>query len=451
MRLPRRWLVLLRALMRMEAEARGRLLREMAPPAVRALAEEWRLKAHPGQIEPEGDWRVWLLRAGRGFGKTRAGAEWVMERVRACPGARIALVGGNLGEVERVMVKGPSGLIAVAGTGEKPRWSAGARTLRFPCGAEAHAYSAERPEALRGPEHHFAWCDELAKWGRQEEAWDNLVMGLRVGPRPRIVVTTTPRPVALLRRVRGLEGVVETRGRTWDNAALAAAAVAELARAYAGTRRGRQELEGELIEDLEGALFRREVLERARSLDIASRLRSTPAPDERDFFRRIVVGVDPPASAGGVCGIVVCGLGADEVGYVLADCSAGGRSPEGWAKAVAAAAGAWGADRVVAEKNQGGAMVESVLRAAEANLPLTLVHAANGKAARAEPVSSLFESGKAKLLGTFPKLEDELAGLLAAGGYEGPGTSPDRADAMVWAMTELMLGKKHAQPSIRRL
>ncbi|HEY0012332.1 MAG TPA: terminase family protein [Allosphingosinicella sp.] len=438
---PERWLCLLRALMRMAADARRRLLREMAPPAVRTLAEEWRLKAHPGQMEPEGDWRVWLLMAGRGFGKTRAGAEWVLARVRACPGARIALVGGNLGEVERVMVKGPSGLIAVAVTGEKPRWSAGTRTLRFPCGAEAYAYSAERPEALRGPEHHFAWCDELAKWGRREEAWDNLLMGLRVGERPRIVVTTTPRPVPLLRRVRALEGVTETQGRTWDNAALAAAAVAELARAYGGTRRGRQELEGELIEDLEGALFPRRMLEAARASGLAAAAE----------MKRIVVGVDPPASAAGVCGILVCGLGADGLGYVLADCSEGGLSPAGWARKVAAAAAAWGADRVVAEKNQGGAMVASVLRAADEVLPLTLVHAAKGKAARAEPVSRLFESGKAKLAGQFPGLEDELAGLLAAGGYEGPGTSPDRADAMVWAMTELMLGPRARVPSLRRL
>jgi phage terminase large subunit-like protein len=432
---------LLRRLLSMDLEARERLLREMPPPALRAFVEAWRLKAHPGQIEPEGDWRIWLLMAGRGFGKTRAGAEWVMERVRARPGARIALVGGTLGEVERVMVKGPSGLLAAAGTGERPCWTAGTRTLRFPCGTEAVAYSAERPEALRGPEHHFAWCDELGKWGRQEETWDNLMLGLRAGERPRLVVTTTPRPVALLRRVRGLEGVVETRGRTWDNAALAAAAVEELRRAYGGTRLGRQELEGELFEDLEGALFTRAGLEAARA----------PGAVPVETMKRIVLGVDPPASAGGTCGIVVCGLGADEIGYVLADCSQGGLSPEGWARKVAAAAEAWGADRVVAEKNQGGAMVESVLRAADAVLPLRLVHAADGKALRAEPVAALFEGGRAKLAGTFPALEDELAGLLQAGGYEGPGRSPDRADAMVWAMKELMLKKPAPRPRILQL
>lgn len=430
-----------------DEEERALVFSQLPGPVKRRLFESWPVRAHGGQVAPEvadrggGPWRVWMVMAGRGFGKTKAGAEWVWARTREVAGARIALVGGTIDEVRQVMVEGESGLVAAARTGEWARWVGTRRCAEFSNGAVAFAYSGERPEKLRGPEHHFAWCDELAKWGRAEAAWDNLQMTLRLGERPRIVVTTTPRAVDAVRRVLALPDLAKTGGRTVENAHLPEAQVAAVRALWEGTRLGRQELEGELIEDVEGALFTREVLERARE--------RAPVPVE--WMKRIVVGVDPPASASGNCGIVVCGLGADDIGYVLADCSAGGLSPEGWAKRVAAAAAAWDADRVVAEKNQGGAMVESVLRAAEARLPLKLVHAAEGKSARAEPVSTLFEGGKAKLAGAFPELEDELAGLLAAGGYEGPGGSPDRADAMVWAMSELMLGRPAREPRLRRL
>jgi phage terminase large subunit-like protein len=460
---PERWMPLIAALARMMPEKRVEMLRAMAPPALRALVEEWGWAAYDGQQEPDGDWRVWLLMAGRGYGKTRAGSEWVMERVRERPGARVALVGGNLGEVERVMVMGRSGLLRVAGTGETPAWQAGKRILRFPCGAEATAFSAERPESLRGPEHHFAWCDELAKWpgagpgraraeglgeGRGGAAWDNLLMGLRVGTRPRLLVTTTPRPTALLRRIRALAETRTTRGRTMDNVVLAAAAVAALVRDYGGTRIGRQELEGEMIEDVAGALWTRAGIEAARG----QALTPTPLPETGEgLFRRIVVGVDPPASAEGTCGISVCGVGADGVYVVLADASESGLSPEGWARRVAAAAAGWAADRVVAEANNGGAMVESVLRGVAPDLPVRLVHASRGKSARAEPIAALFESGRARFAGTFPALEDELAGLVCGGGYEGPGASPDRADAMVWAMTDLWEAKQKAAPRVRQL
>jgi phage terminase large subunit-like protein len=444
----------------MDAEERLRVLREMAPPALRGLAEEWLVAAREAQTEPPGDWRVWLLRAGRGFGKTRAGSEWVLQRVRECPGAKIALVGATLGEVERVMIRAASGLAGVAGTGETPVWTAARRTLRYPCGAEAFAFSAERPDALRGPEHHFAWCDELAKWPRSPDrgpgragpgeargdaAWDNLMMGLRIGERPRVLVTTTPRPVALLRRIIALEGTIQTHGRTWDNHALAAAAVAELIRDYGGTRLGRQELEGELIEDLAGALWPRALIERSR--DEAAGAGERGAAE----WTRLVIGVDPPASAEGVCGISVCARRTDGGFAVLADVSEGGLSPDGWARRVAAAAERWGADRVVAEANQGGAMVESVLRAAAPGLPVKLVHATRGKIVRAEPVAALFERGEARFAGRFPALEDELAGMIVGGRYEGPRGSPDRADAMVWALTELMQAKERALPRVRAL
>jgi hypothetical protein len=267
-------LALLDRLVRLSVEERRLALSRLPPPAFRTLAELWLWRAHGGQREPAasagsgpGDWLIWLLMAGRNFGKTRAGAEWVWARARATPGARIALVGGNLGEVERVMIRGPSGLIACAGTGETTVWSPSARTLRFGRGAEAFAYSAERPEALRGPEHDFAWCDELAKWNRADETWDNLMLGLRRGPRPRALVTTTPRSVPLLRRIRGLERFLETRGTSRGNLHASGAFLAAMEAAYGGTRLGRQELEGELIEDVAGALWPRGLIEKSRVLE----------------------------------------------------------------------------------------------------------------------------------------------------------------------------------------
>jgi phage terminase large subunit-like protein len=317
--------------------------------------------------------------------------------------------------------------------------------LTFASGAQAFAYSAAAPEGLRGPEHHFAWCDELAKWGQgpsrlADAAWDNLMMGLRLGTGPRAMVTTTPRPGPLLKRVRGLAGTAESGGRTGDNVHLPDAFLAWMRETYGGTRLGRQELDGELIEDAEGALFTRAVLEKARAPALSlPPLRSSLPPSRRgEGFTRIVVGVDPPASVAGTCGIVVAGCDAGGLLYVLADASIGGASPERWARAVAAAATAWGADQVIAEKNQGGDMVSSVLRNADAALPVRLVSASRGKVVRAEPVATLFEAGRAKLAGRFVELEDELGGLVVGDGYAGPGRSCDRADAMVWALSALM-------------
>jgi phage terminase large subunit-like protein len=421
-----------------EAE-RGIAVRAMTGPMRREFDARWRAWAHGGQLSPPGDWRVWLIRAGRGFGKTRAGSEWVNQLASEMPEGRFALVGATLDEVRRVMIEGKSGLIATARADRRPVWRASARELLFPSGAVAFAYSADSPEGLRGPEHHLAWADELGKWGGGgEAAWDNLAMGLRLGERPRVLVTTTPRATRLMRRVMALPGTVETCGRTRDNPHLPASFVAAMEAEYGGTRLGRQELDGELIEDVAGALWKRGLIEACRGRK------------PRDVVR-VVVGVDPPASAeGDACGIVAVALDAAGVGHVLADASVAGLSPEGWARAVAACAAKHGADKVVAEKNQGGDMVRSVLRAAEVTLPLRLVHASRGKAARAEPVAALYETGRVKHAGRFPALEDELCGLVAGGGYEGPGRSPDRADALVWALSELMLGRKGAA-GVRRL
>jgi phage terminase large subunit-like protein len=420
-----------------EAEL-ARFLKGLTGPQRRAIDEGWWAKWHIGQVPTQDDWDVWLLRGGRGFGKTRAGAEWVWARVRERPGACIALVGANLDDVLKVMVEGPGGLVAAARSGEEARWVASRKRVDFSNGAVAFAYSAERPEKLRGPEHDHAWCDELGKWTHGDSTWDNLMLGLRRGTRPRTIVTTTPRTVALLRRIRGLAGFCETLGRTRDNRHLAEGVKAGAYATYGGTRLGRQELDAELFEDVEGALWTRALIEGSRI---------APGGD----YRRVVVGVDPPLSVDGdACGILVCALRADGIAEVVADHSVRGLSPEGWALKVAAAASAWGAHRVVAEKNNGGLMVESVLRAADVSLPVKLVHAADGKSARAEPVAALFEAGRAKLAGIFPELEDEMCALVLGGGYEAKG-SPDRADAMVWAMTELMLGKARAEPGIRAL
>jgi phage terminase large subunit-like protein len=416
-------------------------LRSLTEAERRVLEGDWPSWAHSGQTPGHDEWKVWVMLAGRGFGKTRAGAEWVSGFARDNPGAAIALVGANPQEARAVMVEGRSGLLAVARPEEREqmRWEPSRRRLVFASGAEAFLYSAANPESLRGPEHHIAWCDELAKWRRGQAAWDNLRLGLRLGAKPRALVTTTPRPVPVLKRLLDLEGTVLTGGATRANPHLPDDFVAAVESAHKGTRFGRQELEGALLDDVEGALWTRALIERCRI--------RLPGSEGERFFRRVVVGVDPPASQAGTCGIVVCALGADGVVYVLADCSAGGLTPEGWARQAARAAQAWGAQRVIAEKNNGGEMVAAVLRGADSGLPVTLVHAADGKAARAEPVAVLFEAGKAKFAGAFAELEDELAGFTAEG-WHGNGTSPDRADAMIWAVTELAVRPRRAEPRI---
>ena len=426
-----------------EAEAE-RIVRELDGADVARFFEDWPSWVHHGQEPPEGDdWRVWVMIAGRGFGKTRAGAEWVSALAREHPGASFALVAANADEARRLMIEGRSGLLAVARAGEEAdatTWEPSRRRLVFASGAEALLYSGAHADSLRGFEHHFAWCDELAKWRQAQAAWDNLMLGLRLGDNPRALVTTTPKPIAALKAIVGDAASARTGGATWANPHLSRAHVSDMKRRHGGTRLGRQELEGELFEEVEGALWTRDWIEASSQSGSSAR-----------EYGRVVIGVDPPASNEGICGIVACALGQDGIGYVLADHSASGLTPEGWARKVAAAAEAHGAHRVVAEANNGGRMVESVLRGAAVNLPVRLVHAADGKTARAEPVAALFESGRAKFAGRFPALEDELCGLSWGGDYQGPGKSPDRADAMVWAMTELMLGSQQAEPRVLRL
>ncbi|HYG29541.1 MAG TPA: terminase family protein [Allosphingosinicella sp.] len=468
----RRARAVLAALARMAPARRRRALLALPPGAFRAIEEEWWWQARGGQIEPlvadgGGEWRVWLIMAGRGFGKTRAGAERVLAWARAAPGARIALVGGSIAEVARVMIEGESGILACARSGEELRWTPSRGLLQFPSGAQAQAYSAGKPSMLRGPQHHFAWCDELAKWPKAGDTWDNLMFGLRLddpstGSRPRTIVTTTPAPCEALRRVMALKRLALTRGRTAENPDSAADFRSAMLETYGGTRLGRQELDGELFEDLRGALWTRETIEAARVSGVSGvsgdsyfqhggARYGSAAGESNCPLVRIVVGVDPPASADGdSCGIVACGMAEDGTAYVLGDHSVAGMRPEGWARAAVAAAEAWGADRVVAEANNGGDMVESVLAGVDAGLPVRLVRASRGKSARAEPIASRFEAGKAKLAGRFPALEDQMAGMTNGGRYEGPGRSPDRADAMIWAMSELFKPER-PMPRITRL
>jgi len=429
------------------ADVRAARLDGFDPASRRQVIGHWPFWARPGQLPPDGDWRTWLLMAGRGFGKTRAGSEWVAIQAETHRDARIALVAATMAEARAVMVEGDSGLLSVWPRARRPKYEPSLRRLTWRNGAQAFLYSAAEPEALRGPQHHFAWADEIGKWRGAEPVWDALAMGLRLGWRPRTVVTTTPRATPLVRALvgqAGRKGVAMTGGATADNrSGLAPDFLDHMADSYGGSAFGRQELDGELMLEVEGALWTRALLDRCRG---------TPPPRER--WARVVVGVDPPAGAGpgcDACGIVAVALATDGRAHVLADASLRGAGPERWARVVAEVAATWGADRVVAEANNGGAMVESVLRAADGGLPVRLVHASHGKAARAEPVSLLYTAGKVSHGGTFPELEDELAGLTLGGGYEGPGRSPDRADALVWAVTELMLRKGGGRPGVRFL
>ncbi len=403
-----------------------------------ACFEAW---AHESQLPPTAEsWRVWLLMAGRGFGKTRAGAEWVHAAASSRPRVRIALVGATIADARSIMVEGVSGLLAVAKLHRQAlSWEPSLGRLRWPNGSEAQLFSGDHADGLRGPEHDLAWCDELAKWREADAAWDNLQFGLRRGRRPRALVTTTPRSIDLLHRIQNDPWTVTTTGRTSDNVNLDAKFVEVMTATYGGTRLGRQELDGVLFADVEGALWPRKLIDESRT-------------DPPANLERIVVGVDPPAGAGpnsDACGIVVAERAEGRL-YVLADESCQGLRPEGWARRIAVAVERWDADMVVAEANNGGAMVESVIKAAEVGVRVKLVNASRGKVARAEPIALRFETRRAFLAGSFPELEDELARLTTGGSNEILGRSPDRADAMVWALTELS-ETRSGVPRVRRL
>jgi len=414
------------------------------------LAHWWPMWARDDQLPPDllgssATWRTWLILGGRGSGKTRAGAEWVRAMalgllpMAATAARRIALVGETLHEVRSVMIEGASGLLSVHPGHQRPRFEPSKARLVWPNGSIAEMFSAEDYERLRGPQFHAAWCDELAKWRNATETWDMLQFGLRLGLRPRVVVTTTPRNRKALKRIMADPATALTRASTAANAGnLAPAFVDEMQRRYGNTALGRQEIEGEIIEERQGALWRREWIE-------AHRL--SRAPD----LVRIVVAVDPPVTANAAsdaCGIVVAGLGEDGRGYVLADRTIRGREPAAWARAAVAAFRDLEADRIVVEVNQGGDLVPLVMRQVDASIPIVKVRATRGKVVRAEPVSALYAEGRVAHVGEFVDLENQLCAF-GADGLAG-GKSPDRLDALVWAMTELML-KGARKPVIRTL
>ncbi len=420
---------------------RAKALAGLTEPQAKALLRDWRFWGRPDQHEPSGNWRTWLILAGRGWGKTRTGAETVRRWATSGRFGRIALVARTAADVRDVIVEGESGILAVHDDGERPVWKASMRRLEWPNGAIATTYSADEPDQLRGPQSDAAWCDELAAW-RYPDAWDQLSFGLRLptktGESNRVVVTTTPRPTAIVRALAAAPDTVLTRGATKDNRKnLARGIVDDLERRYAGTRLGRQELDGEILDDNPGALWKRDSIDAARV---------RVAPD----LRRIVVGVDPAvtsSAASDETGIVVAGLGFDGRYYVLGDYS-GRYSPEQWASRVVKAYRDHKADRVVAEVNQGGDLVTRNLHTVERNLPVTMVHAKRAKALRAEPVSSLYEQAKVSHVGALAALEDQMTAWDPAGDDE----SPDRVDALVYALTELMGGttvRADARPAAR--
>jgi phage terminase large subunit-like protein len=415
------------------------IVSKLSNPDIVALLGQWPAWARPDQAPEQlwtRRWQHWLILGGRGSGKTRAGAEWVTAKVlgedwAGAKASRLALIGGSLDEARAVMVEGVSGLLAIHGDdASRPDYEPSKRRLTWPNGATAQLFSGEDPDSLRGPQFDAAWCDELAKWRHPQATWDMLQFGLRLGS-PQVAITTTPRSLPLLKRMIGDPAVVLSRAATWRNQHnLAPEFVSEMRRRYEGTRLGRQELDAEIIADDPDALFRRDWIE-------AKRLAQAPE------MRRIVVAVDPPAGRRGICGIIAAGLGVDGQGYVLDDATAEGKSPAQWAARAVALYHARKADRIVAEVNQGGAMVEAVLREIDRNVAYRAVSASRGKRARAEPVAALYEQGRVSHVGAFPALEDEMCG------WSGEGEeSPDRLDALVWALSDLMLGRKMAEPRI---
>ena len=403
-----------------------------------ALLHDWRnFNARPEQVAPDGEWDIWAIIAGRGFGKTRAGSEWVREQVKSGR-KRIALIAETQRDLEQVIVEGDSGILAVCPPDERPTYTKKPVKLLFPNGAVALGYNGTEPDQLRGPQFDAAWCDELAKWRYARETWDQLQFALRLGDDPRVLVTTTPRPIELIKSiVSGGEGRVKvTSGRTADNFLnLAPAFVDKLTKKYGGTRLGRQELEAEILGDLPGALWSMSTLDTYR--------KKTAECD------RIVVAVDPAASNNPDSdehGIIVAGREGQE-GRILEDATMQG-SPTEWARRTVSLYRSWEADAVVVEVNQGGDMVKHTLLTIDPNVNVIEVRASRGKHVRAEPIAALYEQGRIAHVGAFPELESQMT-QMTIHGFEGVG-SPDRVDALVWALSELFPDMTEKIPDVSR-
>jgi len=417
--------------------ARAPLLASMPDAVVDGLARDWRCWARPKQLPPPGDWSIWLLLAGRGGGKTRAGAGWVNERAMAAP-RNIALVARTPADARDYMIEGPGGLLANAAPSERPDYEPSKRRVTWPNGSRAIVYSDGEPEQTRGFGGDTAWLDEFCKWHYGAQVFDNLQFGMREASndKPRVCITTTPRPSPVLRRIMALPGTVTVKWPSYDNRAnLDPGWFKRTIAGYEGTRLGRQEIHADILDDMPGALWTR------RGLD-DGRVKEAPK------LERVVVGLDPPATGGedaNEAGIVVCGVapgaapgaGGQRHGYVLDDWSIRG-SPDVWGRRAVAAYHRHDADRIVAEVNQGGEMVAHVIRSVSPDVPITMVHATRGKYTRAEPISALFEQGRVHMIGCLPELEDQMVNFTPESAADRTrGLSPDRVDALVWALSEL--------------
>ncbi len=409
------------------------------------LKYEWPFWARPEQIEPAGDWNIWLLLAGRGFGKTRVGSETINKWVEKGTCSRIALVAEDAGDARDVMVEGESGIIQCSKPWFRPKFEPSKRRLTWPNGATATMFSSDDPESLRGPQFDGAWVDELAKMRYAKAAWDMLQMGMRLGKKPRQIVTTTPRPTQVIKELISRPDVYITKGSTYDNRAnLSENFFSHVIRQYEGTRLGRQELNAELLMDNPYALWNMAQIDQYR----VQRL-----PEDMAI---VVIAVDPPVTANedsDECGIIACGIGA-ETGrfYVLGDYSIQGATPSQWAERAVYAYQAHLADRIVAEANQGGEMVRGTIQqACQFPVKINLVHASKGKVTRAEPISALYEQGRVSHVGQMSKLEDQMCEFTSAFDRKSAGYSPDRVDALVWGLTELAIPEDATEPRIRSL
>ena len=419
----------------------AKVFQELGPKKTEELKHDWNFWARDEQLEPEGDWNTWFINAGRGFGKTRAGVEWVREQVKRGT-KRIAAVAATNSDIERVMVKGESGFLSVCWEGDKthqgkkmgfPEWSPTKRTLTWENGAQVQFFSAEEPERLRGPQFEAAWCDELAAWNKDIDTWAMLQFCMRLGKHPRIMVTTTPKPTKLVRQILKDKNVHITTGSTFDNAAnLASVYLKAVKEQYEGTRLGRQELYAEVLEEAEGALWTTDMLDKA-----------SVKHEDLPHLNRIVVALDPAVTSNAesdMTGIVVAGVDVNGVAYVLGDYT-DRLSPQGWASKAIQLYHQYQADRIVAEVNQGGDMVKQTLHGEDETIPYKAVRASRGKFARAEPISALYERGIVKHVANPPdgaslnELETQMRTWEPLGSIG----SPDRLDALVWAITDLSL------------
>ncbi|MDD5543917.1 MAG: terminase family protein [Acidobacteriia bacterium] len=388
--------------------------------------DSWVRVARDEQWVPEGGWLTWFIMAGRGWGKTRTGAETIRRWVVEGKSKWIGLIGATAADARDVMVNGPSGIVTISPE-PKPVYIASLRKVIWENGAQAFLYSAEEPDRLNGPQHDTIWSDELGVWKYARETWDMAQFGLRMGWAKQLV-TTTPKVknLTLIKEILSRSGTRLTKGKTKDNLDnLSAVFREQILSQYQGTRLGRQELDAELLEDVPGALWTRQTIESNRAV-------------KSPQMERIVVALDPEATSGeesAETGIIVAGRGVDKIGYVLADVTVRG-TPVQWGSRAISAYATWKADKIIAESNNGGEMVKAVLNSIDPTVPVKLVWASRGKITRAEPISALYEQGKVKHVGTFPELEDQMCS------YTGEaGRSPDRLDALVWSMTELMIGK----------